>query len=79
VLRARRVAEICERHGTSLPAVAVAFPLAHPAVVSVCVGARSPEQIDRNIELYGSGVPATVWDELREQGLVRPEAPVPVA
>jgi D-threo-aldose 1-dehydrogenase len=79
VLRARRMAEICERHGTSLPAVALAFPLAHPAVVSVCVGARSPEQIDRNIELYGPGVPATVWDELREQGLLRPEAPVPVA
>ena len=33
VLRARRMAEICERHGTSLPAVALAFPLAHPAVL----------------------------------------------
>ena len=79
VLRARRMAEICERHGTSLPAVALAFPLAHRAVVSVCVGARSPEQIDRNIEMYRSGVPATVWDELNEQGLLRPDAPVPVA
>jgi len=55
VVRARRMAEICERHGTSLPAVAPAFPQAHLAVVSVCVGARSPEQIDRNIEPYRSG------------------------
>jgi len=79
VLRARHMAEICERHGTSLPAAALAFPLAHPAVVSVCVGARSPEQIERNVELYRSGVPASVWGELREQGLLRPDAPVPVA
>jgi D-threo-aldose 1-dehydrogenase len=79
VLRAQRMAEICERHGTSLPAVALAFPLAHPAVLSVCVGARSPEQIERNVELYRSGVPATVWGELQEQGLLRPDAPVPVA
>ena len=77
VLRARRMAEICERHRTSLPAVAVAFPLAHPAVVSVCVGARSPGQIERNVGLYRSGVPAAVWGELKEQGLLRSDAPVP--
>jgi D-threo-aldose 1-dehydrogenase len=75
--RARAIAEICERHGTSLPAAAVAFPLAHPAVISVCVGARSPAQIERNVELYRSGVPVTVWPELKEQGLLRPDAPVP--
>ena len=79
VLRARRMAEICERHGTSLPAVALAFPLAHPAVLSLCVGARSPEQIRRNIDLYRLGVPAAVWGELKEQDLLRPDAPVPDA
>jgi D-threo-aldose 1-dehydrogenase len=79
VLSARHMAETCERHGTSLPAAALAFPLAHPAVVSVCVGARSPEQIERNVDLYRSGVPTTVWDELKEQGLLRPDGPVPVA
>jgi len=79
ILRARRLAEICERHGTSLPAVALAFPLAHPAVVSVCVGARSSEQIERNIGLYRAGVPATLWEELKEQGLLRADAPVPAA
>jgi D-threo-aldose 1-dehydrogenase len=77
VLRARRVAGICERHGTTLPAAALAFPLAHPAVVSVCVGARSSEQIDRNIALCGAGVPATVWVELKAEGLLRVDAPVP--
>ncbi len=79
VLHAQRMAEICERHGTSLPAAALAFPLAHPAVVSVCIGARSPEQVERNVDLYRSGVPASVWAELKEQGLLRPDAPVPAA
>ena len=52
VERARAIAAVCERHGTTLPAAAIAFPLAHPAVVSVCVGARSAEQIEQNAELF---------------------------
>jgi D-threo-aldose 1-dehydrogenase len=75
--RARRIAEVCERHGTTLPAAALAFPLAHPAVVSVCVGAHSPEQVDRNVRLARAGVPAEVWAELKADGLLRADAPVP--
>ena len=44
VRRARAIAAVCERHGTTLPAAAIAFPLAHPAVSSVCVGARRPSR-----------------------------------
>lgn len=75
--RARRIAEICERHGTSLPTAALAFPLGHPSVVSVCVGARSPEQIVNNVDSYRSGVPDAVWEELKERDLLRRDAPVP--
>ena len=77
VVRARRLGEICERHGTSLPAAALAFPLAHPCVVSVCVGSRSPEQIESNVDLYHSDVPDALWVELKEEGLLRVDAPVP--
>lgn len=77
LVRARHIAEICDRNGTSLPAVALAFPLAHPSVASVCVGSRSPEQIEGNINSYLSGVPDAVWAELKEAGLLRPDAPVP--
>jgi D-threo-aldose 1-dehydrogenase len=77
--RVRRIADVCERHGTTLPAAAIAFPLGHPAVVSVCVGARSPEQVRRNARLLGSEVPQHLWDELREEGLLDPAAPVPLA
>jgi len=78
VRRAERVNGICRRHGVELPAAALAFPLAHPAVASVCVGARSPEQIERNVSLYRSGAPADLWAELRAEGLLRADAPTAI-
>jgi D-threo-aldose 1-dehydrogenase len=77
VRRARAIAAICARHGTTLPAAAIAFPLAHPAVVSVCVGARSAEQIARNAFLYRESIAADLWLELKAEGLLREDAPVP--
>jgi D-threo-aldose 1-dehydrogenase len=77
--RARRIAATCERHGTTLPEAAIAFPLAHPAVVSVCVGARSPEQVRRNARLLAAEIPRDLWDELRKESLLHSEAPVPSA
>lgn len=77
VARARRIAKICERHGTTLPAAALAFPLAHPAIVSVCVGARSPRQIEGNVDAYRGGVRDSLWADLIEEGLLRADAPVP--
>lgn len=75
--RAVRIAEICERHGSSLPAAALAFPLGHPAVASVCIGARSPEQVTRNAGLRLALPPADLWIELKAAGLLRPNAPAP--
>jgi D-threo-aldose 1-dehydrogenase len=71
------MAAICERHGTTLPAAALAFPLAHPAVLSICVGARSAEQVKRNVSLHGQPIPRELWSELKAEGLLRDDAPVP--
>jgi D-threo-aldose 1-dehydrogenase len=75
--RARAIARVCERHGATLPAAAIAFPLAHPAVVDVCVGARSPEQIELNAARYSDDVPTELWLELKAEGLLREDAPTP--
>jgi D-threo-aldose 1-dehydrogenase len=75
--RAARIATVCELHGTTLPAAALAFPLGHPAVVSVCVGAHSPHQMVRNAKLASERVPAALWDALKEEGLLCRNAPVP--
>jgi D-threo-aldose 1-dehydrogenase len=69
--RANLLAEVCERHGVTLPEAAVAFPLRHPAVVSVVVGTRTPAQLASSVERYETAVPDALWDELAETGLVR--------
>ncbi|MFF7051552.1 aldo/keto reductase [Streptomyces griseorubiginosus] len=75
VQRALAIAEVCERHGTTLPAAAIAFPFAHPAVVNVTLGMRTAEQVRRNVDLHARPVPDSLWDELRAQGLIRADVP----
>jgi D-threo-aldose 1-dehydrogenase len=77
VERAHAIARVCERHGTTLPGAALAFPLAHPAVASVCVGARSAAQMQRNASLYGEKIAPDLWSELKAERLLRDDAPVP--
>ncbi|MEU4876519.1 aldo/keto reductase [Streptomyces sp. NPDC021608] len=76
VARARAIADVCEQHGTTLPAAAIAFPFTHPAVVNVTLGMRTAEQVVRNVELHARRIPDGLWDELRAQGLIRPDVPV---
>ena len=76
IARAHRLADVCERHGVSLPAAALAFPARHPAVASVLTGARSAAEIERNAELFATSVPDDLWTELKAEGLVRADAPV---
>ncbi len=76
--RARRIAAVCGRHGVTLPQAALAFPGGHPAVASVLVGMRSPAEVARNVALASLPVPADLWAELVEEGLLRPDAPAPL-
>jgi D-threo-aldose 1-dehydrogenase len=77
VERARAIASVCERHGSTLPAAALAFPLAHPVVASVCVGARSAEQVERNADLHRRTISVDLWADLKSEGLLREDAPTP--
>lgn len=67
--RASRVAEVCERHGVSLPAAAVQYPLRHPAVVSVVTGMRTAEHVRSTADRYRQEIPDALWDELDSTGL----------
>lgn len=75
VARARAIADVCEQHGTTLPAVAIAFPFTHPSVINVTLGMRNAEQVTRNAELHRRHVPEDIWDDLRDRGLIRPDVP----
>ena len=61
---ARRIAEVCERHGVTLPEAALQFPLREPAVRSVVVGAATPEQVRENARRIEVEIPEALWDEL---------------
>ncbi|MGQ4387995.1 aldo/keto reductase [Streptomyces sp. SAS_270] len=75
VARALAIAEICEAHGTTLPAAAIAFPHTHRTIINVTLGMRNPEQVGRNVELHHQHIPEDVWDDLRAQGLIRAGVP----
>jgi D-threo-aldose 1-dehydrogenase len=71
IARANALADVCEEFGITLPEAAVAFPLRHPAVVSVVVGMRTAEQVRSTAERYAAGIPEEFWHALSERGLVR--------
>jgi len=75
VTRARAIAEVCARHGTTLPAAAVAFPYSHPSVINVTLGMRTAQQVARNVELHRQHIPEGLWDDLRDRGLIRSDVP----
>ncbi len=62
--RARRLADVCERHGVTLPEAALQFPLREPAVRWVVVGAATPEQVRENARRMEAVIPEALWDEL---------------
>lgn len=73
VEKARRIAAICARHGVELPEAALALPMAHPAVASVVVGAHDPSQVSVNARRTRAAVPSSLWTELVDAGLLRPD------
>lgn len=77
VARARRLAEVCARHGVPLAAAAIRFPSGHPAVRSVVVGAGAPAEIAEDVRLAGMDVPPGLWAELVAEGLLPEEVPTP--
>ncbi|MET7464066.1 aldo/keto reductase [Nonomuraea sp. NPDC005501] len=70
--RAHRVARVCESYGVPLPQAAMTFPLRHPAVASIVLGARSPEEVHANAALWDRPVPEDLWSELEAEGLLPP-------
>jgi D-threo-aldose 1-dehydrogenase len=73
----RRIEEICHAHGIALADAAIQFPLGHPIVSSVVIGAVTPAEIARNIESLSRPIPAALWADLKTAGLLRPDAPTP--
>jgi D-threo-aldose 1-dehydrogenase len=68
--RALRIKAVAEGHGVPLRAAALHYPLAHPAVATVLVGTRSPDEMRDAADLLSREIPEALWDELRAEGLL---------
>ena len=75
--KAQRIRAVCDRHGVPIKAAALQFPLGHPAVASVLVGAASVAEIEEAADLMRHPIPAALWDELRHDGLIAGDVPQP--
>jgi D-threo-aldose 1-dehydrogenase len=75
--RVARIEAVCIAHGVRLIEAALQFVLGHPAVATVIPGANSPDQVTANLSLLKARIPPALWSDLKEQGLLRPGAPVP--
>ena len=75
--RVALIEQVCLSHKVKLVEAALRFPLGHPCVVSVIPGGQAPHEVTRNAEIMGAKIPAALWEELKEEGLLREDAPVP--
>jgi D-threo-aldose 1-dehydrogenase len=73
--RALELERVCLRHGVPLKAAALQFPLAHPSVACVLIGARSGAEALGNDALFRRQIPESLWQELKAEGLIAADAP----
>ncbi len=64
---------ICQRHGVSLMAAALQFPLRHPNVTSIVPGMRSAAQSAGCAEAIVAPIPPAFWAEVDACGLLPPD------
>ena len=75
--RVKAIAAICDSHKVPLPAAALQFPLAHQAVAAIIPGPRTADEFTQNLGFLRHPIPAALWSDLRQAGLLHPDAPIP--
>lgn len=76
--RTARIARSCQRHGVPLAAAALQFAASHPAVGTVLIGPRTIAELDSNFAAAAHEIPAALWSDLADAGVVAHER-VPLA
>ncbi len=74
--RALRLWQLCESFGVAPQAAALQFPLRHPAVTAILVGARSSTEVADAVVWRSTVLPPQLWLVLQQEGFIAPGAPV---
>jgi D-threo-aldose 1-dehydrogenase len=61
---ARTVARLCAARGVELPEAAIQFPMRHPAVASVVIGARDGAQVEQSLARASRPIPPQLWSDI---------------
>lgn len=72
-----KIESVCADHSVPLPAAALQFVVAHPAIPSFIAGTRTVDQLKQNLAWFSHPIPAEFWADLKAKGLLREDAPVP--
>ena len=77
--RARAIYAQCAEEGIEVGAVALQFPLGHPAVAAVVPGLRSTEELISAVSRMATPIPPGLWERLRRAQLLAERTAVPGA
>jgi D-threo-aldose 1-dehydrogenase len=72
-----RLAAVANRHGIDIRTAALQFAAAPSIVSAIVPGARVPGQVQANIQSMKVKIPKAFWDDLRNEAIIEPDAPVP--
>ncbi|MEL6467358.1 MAG: aldo/keto reductase [Pseudomonadota bacterium] len=75
--KVRQIEAVCADYNVPLPAAALQFVVAHPAVPSFIAGTRTVDQLTKNLDWFSHTIPAEFWSDLKSKGLLRDDAPTP--
>jgi D-threo-aldose 1-dehydrogenase len=75
--KVRRIEAVCRAHGVPMIHAALAFPLGHEAIASIIPGPSNEAEFASNFAAYTTAIPNGLWSDLKSEGLLHPDAPVP--
>jgi D-threo-aldose 1-dehydrogenase len=76
--RVAAIETVCNHHGVPLRRAALQFPLGHPGVASLVMGAVQPAEVMDQVTELSAPIPPALWTELKTEGLLGADVPVPV-
>lgn len=73
--RVQKLDAVCSQFNVPLPAAAIQFSLAHPAVASLIAGFGAPEEVSQFKQWLNCEIPTDMWESMKNQSLIHPDAP----